>query len=73
MSHDFPEEDDLVVPRRVDWRLWRRILGHLRPYPKAVAMMIGGGSILAGTHPHTCAKTATSSIVSNVGATQLMQ
>ncbi|MEE2895362.1 MAG: ABC transporter ATP-binding protein [Planctomycetota bacterium] len=48
MSHDFPEEDDLVVPRRVDWRLWRRILGHLRPYPKAVAMMIGGGSILAG-------------------------
>ena len=48
MSHDFTEEDDLVVPRRVDWRLWRRILGHLKPYPKAVAMMIGGGSILAG-------------------------
>ena len=48
MSQDFPEEADLVVPRRVDWRLWCRILGHLKPYPKAVAMMIGGGSILAG-------------------------
>ena len=40
-------EEDLA-PRRVDWRLWRRVLGHLKPYPGPVAGMIGGGSVLAG-------------------------
>ena len=40
-------EDEDVVPRQVDWRLWRRILGHLKPYPRAVATMTGCGVILA--------------------------
>jgi len=47
VSAELELEEDLQV-RRVDWRLWRRIVGHLRPHPRAVAIMIGGGSILAG-------------------------
>ncbi len=47
MSAELELEEDLT-PRRVDWRLWRRVLGHLRPYPGPVAGMIGGGSVLAG-------------------------
>ena len=39
-------EEDLA-PRRVDWRLWRRVLGHLKPYPGPVAGMIGGGGTVA--------------------------
>ena len=42
------EDEEDFGPRRVDWRLWRRILGHLKVYPRAVGIMIGGGSILAG-------------------------
>lgn len=47
MSEDTFEEDDLG-PRHVDWNLWRRMLGHLRPHPRAVATMTGCGAILAG-------------------------
>lgn len=47
MSIELEDGEDFG-PRRVDWRLWRRILGHLKSYPRAVAIMIGGGSILAG-------------------------
>lgn len=43
-----PDIEEDLAPRRVDWRLWRRVLRHLRPYPGPVASMIGGGSILAG-------------------------
>ena len=46
MSAEMFEEDDLT-PRQVDWRLWRRILGHLKPFPRAVATMTGCGVILA--------------------------
>ena len=46
MSEEMFEEDDLT-PRQVDWRLWRRILGHLKPFPRAVATMTGCGVILA--------------------------
>ncbi len=42
------DDEEDFGPRRVDWRLWRRILGHVRPYPRAVAAMVGGGVSLAG-------------------------
>ena len=47
MSEWMDDEDDLA-PRRVDWRLWRRIVGHLRPFPRAVGTMMGAGLVLAG-------------------------
>jgi ATP-binding cassette subfamily B protein len=46
MSVDPVIDEDLAV-KRVDWRLWRRIVGHLRPHPRPVAVMIGGGTTLA--------------------------
>ncbi len=46
MSVDPAIDEDLAV-KRVDWRLWRRIIGHLRPHPRPVAVMIGGGTMLA--------------------------
>ena len=47
MSEGMFEEEDFT-PRQVDWRLWRRILGHLKPHPRAVITMTGCGAILAG-------------------------
>ncbi|NCF38879.1 MAG: hypothetical protein GWP75_02045, partial [Planctomycetia bacterium] len=41
------EPEDDFKPRHVDWRLWRRIAGHLRPYPRYVLTMIGCGLLLA--------------------------
>ncbi len=46
MSDEMLEEEDLAV-RQGDWRLWRRILGHLRPFPRAVSTMTGCGVVLA--------------------------
>ena len=47
MSQHFEEEERDSSPRRVDWSLWRRIAGHLRPYPGPVTNMIGCGLVLA--------------------------
>ena len=47
MSEHFEEEERDSSPRRVDWSLWRRIAGHLRPYPGPVTNMIGCGLVLA--------------------------
>ena len=44
---DATEPEDDFKPRHVDWRLWRRIAGHLRPYPRYVLTMIGCGLLLA--------------------------
>ena len=44
---DATEPEDDFKPRHVDWRLWRRIAGHLRPYPRYVLTMIGSGLLLA--------------------------
>ena len=41
------EPEDDFKPRHVDWRLWRRIAGHLRPYPRYVLTMVGCGLLLA--------------------------
>lgn len=41
------EPEDDFKPRHVDWRLWRRIAGHLRAYPRYVLTMIGCGLLLA--------------------------
>ena len=46
MNELLEDENDLA-PRRVDWRLWRRILGHLRPFPRAVLTMMGAGLVIA--------------------------
>ncbi len=47
MSEHFEENESDFSPRRVDWSLWRRIVGHLRPYPWPVTTMIVCGLILA--------------------------
>lgn len=47
MSEWLDDEDDLA-PRRVDWKLWRRIVGHLRPFPRAVGTMMVAGLVIAG-------------------------
>ncbi|MAD19068.1 MAG: ABC transporter ATP-binding protein [Planctomycetaceae bacterium] len=44
---DATEPEDDFKPRHVDWRLWRRIAGHLRPYPRYVLTMVGCGLMLA--------------------------
>lgn len=44
--NDWIDDEDLS-PRKVDWRLWRRIVGHLRPFPRAVSTMMGSGLVLA--------------------------
>ncbi len=44
--NDWLDDEDLS-PRKVDWRLWRRIVGHLRPFPRAVSTMMGSGLVLA--------------------------
>ena len=46
MNELLDDENDLA-PRRVDWKLWRRILGHLRPFPRAVLTMMGAGLVIA--------------------------
>ena len=50
MSEHFEEEETDASPRRVDWSLWRRIAGHLRPYPWPVTTMVSSGLVLAAVH-----------------------
>ena len=47
MSEHFQEEENDAGRRHVDWSLWRRVAGHLRPYPWPVTTMIGCGLVLA--------------------------
>ncbi|MBC01731.1 MAG: ABC transporter ATP-binding protein [Phycisphaerae bacterium] len=60
MSEGMFEEEDFT-PRQVDWRLWRRILGHLKPHPRAVITMTGCGAILAGVE--VCLPLVTARII----------
>ena len=34
--------------RKIDWSLWRRIVGHMKPYPKQISGMLVSGLLLAG-------------------------
>jgi ATP-binding cassette subfamily B protein len=47
VSEHFEEEESDFSPRRVDWSLWCRIAGHLRPYPGPVTTMVVCGLVLA--------------------------
>ncbi len=41
-------DDDARLPRRLDWTLWRRLLGHVHPYRGRVSALIACGLALAG-------------------------
>ena len=42
------EIEETIEIRKIDWSLWRRIVDHMRPYPKQITHMLFSGLILAG-------------------------
>ena len=42
------EIEETIEIRKIDWSLWRRIVDHMRPYPKQITHMLLSGLILAG-------------------------
>ncbi len=40
-------EDEPELAQKIDWALWRRILGHARPYLKTLGLLAGSGLAMA--------------------------